>query len=164
MSENVLSISESAQSSGFKPAGMGYRLLATIVDGFILNIALLPLQLIMYGGMFMGQQENTELSMVQGLSTALYYVGIFFITPLYYNWFYKNKSSTPGKMLFNMKVLDDESGQKFQGYWRCFMREVIGKMVSGVLLGIGFIIGIFRSDKKCLHDMIAGSRVVKKIS
>lgn len=42
------------------------------------------------------------------------------------------------------------------------LREVIGKFVSGLVLGIGFFWAIWDKDNQTWHDKIAGTVVVRK--
>ena len=80
----------------------------------------------------------------------------------YYGWFYKNKGATPGKMIFKMKVVDFESGQNI-GYGKMFLREFVGKFCSALILGFGFFMIAWRQDKRGLHDLIAGTQVIRRV-
>ena len=35
----------------------------------------------------------------------------------------------------------------------------LGSWISAVILGVGYLVAAFRSDKRALHDLIAGTRV-----
>ncbi|MEC8625210.1 MAG: RDD family protein [Bdellovibrionota bacterium] len=94
---------------------------------------------------------------------AAYSVGVIIswtIGFFYFGWFYKNKGGSPGKLILGLRVRDYETKENI-GYWRAFLREYIGKLISGVLLLLGFIMAAFRSDKKALHDMLSGTQVVQ---
>mgnify|MGYP000197082409 CR=1 FL=1 len=41
------------------------------------------------------------------------------------------------------------------------LREIVGKFVSGIILGIGYIMAGFDRNKQGLHDRIAGTYVIK---
>jgi len=47
-------------------------------------------------------------------------------------------------------------------YGAMFMREVVGKIVSAIILNIGFIIAAFDDRKQALHDKMANTVVVHK--
>jgi len=151
------------------PGKMRYRLVSSIIDNGILFIFFTPMQflLIMGGGIFASRtniDKDSALAVVLfGAFVLTYIIGSFFLMTFYYNWFYKNKSSTPGKMIMQLEVLEKGSGNKFYGLGNCFLREVIGKSLSSTLF-IGFIMGILSREKKCLHDIISKTRVVRKIS
>lgn len=64
-----------------------------------------------------------------------------------------------GKKLLGLKVIK-ENGKCPIGLVDALIREVIGKFVSSILLGIGFLIIGFNPKKQGLHDMIAKTYVV----
>ena len=47
------------------------------------------------------------------------------------------------------------------GYGTAFLREVIGKFISSILLCIGYLMVAFDGQKQGLHDKIAGTYVIK---
>ena len=83
-----------------------------------------------------------------------------FISFFYFGWFYNNKGGTPGKLIFGLKVVDNET-REYIGYWRAFFREYFCKIISTVTLFMGFIMAGLRDDKRALHDMIIGTQVVQ---
>ena len=64
-----------------------------------------------------------------------------------------------GKRLFGLKVVGMK-GEAPIGLTDALLREVIGKIVSGILIGIGFLWIGFDSEKQGLHDKIAKTYVV----
>ena len=70
-------------------------------------------------------------------------------------------NATLGKMAMNIIVLRSSGSKLSLG--RIALREIIGKMVSGILLCIGYIMVAFSSKKQGLHDKIADSVVVYKV-
>jgi uncharacterized RDD family membrane protein YckC len=46
-------------------------------------------------------------------------------------------------------------------YGRAALREVVGKFLSGILLGIGYLMVAFDSKKQGLHDRLANTFVIK---
>jgi len=66
---------------------------------------------------------------------------------------------TPGKMALRIKVIRTDGSQP--SYGRAALREVLGKFVSSILLGIGYLMVIFDSQKQGLHDKIADTYVIK---
>lgn len=66
-----------------------------------------------------------------------------------------------GKYLMGI-VTVDEHGQPLD-YGKSFTRAIC-RIFSGVLLGMGFLIGLFDDEGKTLHDRIAGTRVIMKQS
>ena len=82
------------------------------------------------------------------------------------------RSQTVGQYLFNIQVFDIKKNKRV-GFWRyMFIRDFFGKtLVIGALPIIGLIfmpfyslvdhLFIFRKDRRTVHDLIAGTRVVK---
>jgi len=77
----------------------------------------------------------------------------------YYVTFTGYGGQTPGKMALRIKVIRTDGGEV--SYGTAAMREVLGKFVSGILLGIGYLMVAFDANKQGLHDKIAGTYVVK---
>ena len=67
---------------------------------------------------------------------------------------------TLGKKALGIKVVDIEG--KTPTYMTFFLREVVGKLISGIILGIGYLMVIWDPNKQGLHDKIASTYVVKK--
>jgi uncharacterized RDD family membrane protein YckC len=120
-------------------AGFWKRLGAIIIDGLIVGAA------------------NSILFVVSwGLFTP-----IFFIT----EWLYfalmesSTKQATLGKMALGI-VVTDMDGKRLS-FGRATGRY-FGKIVSGIILCIGFIMIAFTEKKQGLHDMMANTLVVNK--
>jgi uncharacterized RDD family membrane protein YckC len=64
-----------------------------------------------------------------------------------------------GKMALSIKVTDMD-GQRIS-FGKALLRS-IGKIISGMIIFIGYIIAAFTEKKQALHDMIASTLVVKK--
>jgi uncharacterized RDD family membrane protein YckC len=84
-------------------------------------------------------------------STATYY---------YYIYFYTKTGATPGKAVFKLKVVDAGDGGLLTKR-QVVIRELVGKSISGIIFGIGFLMACFRADKRALHDLMADSRVIQ---
>ena len=69
------------------------------------------------------------------------------------------KQATLGKMALGIKVTD-LNGNRI-GFGKATGR-FFGKILSGIILDIGFIMAGFTEKKQGLHDMIAGTLVVMK--
>lgn len=68
------------------------------------------------------------------------------------------KQATLGKMAVGLKVTTS-SGEKPE-IGKIILRETIGKIVSGIILYVGFLMVAFTKKKQGLHDMIADTVVV----
>lgn len=121
------------------PAAFGRRLVASFVDELIISIVSLGLSFVV-GSAALG----TILSLVINLS---------------YFWFMTGwLSSTPGKKMLGIELRHD-SGRV--GFGRAFRREVIGKIISVLGLGLGFLWIAIDPQKRGWHDMIAGTRAIR---
>lgn len=67
--------------------------------------------------------------------------------------------ATVGKAIVGIKIVQ-ENGHSV-GYGRALGRH-LATYLSGLLLGIGFLMVAFRDDKRGLHDLIAGTVVVRR--
>tara|TARA_B100000945_G_C19980924_1_gene412080 strand:+ start:67 stop:516 length:450 start_codon:yes stop_codon:yes gene_type:complete len=70
-----------------------------------------------------------------------------------------NFMATPGKMALGI-VVTDYQNQKIsfaQASGRHF-----GKIISGIIIGIGFIMAAFTEKKQGLHDIMSGTLIVNK--
>jgi len=96
-----------------------------------------------------------------GLGATL---GTIVIVTIAYGVFFLNllrKGMTPGKWLLGEKVVESTSGD-YPGLWRMILREIIGKFISGLFLGLGYFWAIWDRDGQAWHDKIAGTVVVQK--
>jgi uncharacterized RDD family membrane protein YckC len=102
-------------------------------------------------------------------TNPLYAVGVFAIfffnvvvPVLYHVIFLVTAGATPGKMAFRIKVVD-EKGEEHITISRAFLREVVGKVASLLILGIGFLMPLWDAKRQALHDKIAHTVVVKAV-
>lgn len=90
---------------------------------------------------------------------AIPYIGRI-IAIFYETLFIGLLGTTPGKMAFGLVVID-EKGRYPIGLVRAFLR-FIGKIISGLIIFIGFLLIIVDDKKRGLHDKIASTYVVYK--
>lgn len=84
-------------------------------------------------------------------------IGIYF----YCVWTVVRLGGSPAKLLFHLRVIDAQTGQRLS-LRRAVVRELIGKYFTCGIFIVGFLWPLLRSDRRALHDLVAGS-VVKKI-
>ena len=131
-----------------KKSGLFRRWVANFIDPIIVTIMFFIL-LVIFINIF-----GSSSAPVIAMAIALIGYGIFFF------WFL-SKGMTLGKWLMGEMVVEKLSGN-YPGFWRMILREVIGKFVSGMLLGLGFLWAIWDKDNQAWHDKIAGTVVVRK--
>lgn len=139
-------------------AGLFRRWFATSIDPLLAFLLWLVVVVVvggilgtLEGGLF-GSFGVTILAIV--IVTIGY--GIFYLKML-------SQGATPGKWIMGEQVVNKADGG-FPGLGRMFVREIVGKFVSGIFLGIGYFWAIFDPDSQAWHDKIAGTVVVKKSS
>jgi uncharacterized RDD family membrane protein YckC len=68
---------------------------------------------------------------------------------------------TPGKKLLGLQVVNSQTGQ-IPGFGKMFLREIIGRILSGLFLGLGYFWALFDKNSQAWHDKLAGTVVVKR--
>ena len=144
------------------PGGFWIRFVAVVIDSLILML------LSNVVGQILGKMglPGNIVELPKDPKQLIAFQSIFgliisaFISFFYFGWFYSNKGGSPGKLIFGLKVVDNET-REYIGYWRAFLREYFCKIISTIILFIGFIMAGLRSDKRALHDMITGTQVVQ---
>lgn len=151
-----------------KPASRFKRYLASIIDSIILSIP--------YAFFIFYDMSGAELNLFVE-------VGIFLIifSPifLYFPLFERSRyCSTPGKMIFKMRVLTDDG--KRLSFWKSSIRYLLSILLvilinttkdlmdesyylilMCALMSIYTLPIYFTKDRKLLHDIITGTKVVK---
>jgi uncharacterized RDD family membrane protein YckC len=130
-------------------AGFWRRVAAVLIDGLILSVVTVP------AGLSMGDGDPTGPGALSpGLVTLSTVV----------QWLYyallesSSKQATVGKMALGIRVTDLDGGRISFG--RATGRY-FGKILSGLILGIGFLMAAFTERKQALHDLLAGTLVVR---
>lgn len=149
-----LNLQTNITAKTFHPAGFWLRFGAAMIDGMIINIVTIPAALLLKPLLrTLGFSEliASLLTIPVGLIATFFFAG----------YFYSTRGATPGKMVLGLKVLNDENGT-YPSFIASGFRDTLGKYLSIVVLGIGYLMVAFRSDKRGLHDLIFNTQVVKK--
>jgi uncharacterized RDD family membrane protein YckC len=140
--------------------GFWLRFVAVIIDGLLVGMVVWPVSAII--GLIVGiaggsvGMPMTGVHLVGGIVRS----GLFFFT----GWIYEAamessaKQATVGKMALALKVTD------LQGQRVSFARATgrhFAKIISKLTLLIGYIMAGFTQRKQALHDMIAGTLVMR---
>jgi uncharacterized RDD family membrane protein YckC len=127
-----------------------------IVCLFLATIALavLVLTTIWFGGR-LGGEINDEVMALAGYSSALIVMASGF---LYFTLFVGLRGQTPGKILFGLRIVR-VNGEEMT-YGRACIRS-LGWILSLLLFSVGFLMIAFTRQKQGLHDMLAGTYVVR---
>jgi uncharacterized RDD family membrane protein YckC len=133
------------------PAGFWIRFIAFVFDAIILVVILYGISLAL-GESYIQVSRNGEPAPEQSLTFQI----LQFLVPLLYGaGFLAAFGTTPGKKVLNVHVFD-ETGKRKLSFFRALGRE-LSKYLSAIILLIGYIMAAFRSDKRALHDLMAGT-------
>lgn len=153
-------------------AGFWMRFVAYLIDGIILScvqfILVMPVLAIFGIGIASKAQElesGDEAAAMGFVATfmafiVLYQIVFYVLQTLYHSLMESSKfQGSVGKLALGLKVTDVD-GNKVE-FGKALVRN-LGKIVSGYILLIGYIMAAFTDKKQGLHDMIASTLVVKK--
>jgi len=149
------------EAGGFFP-----RLLASLVDGVILlalNLLLLsPVFLVL---LFREAFQTADLlkdwaflGILAGCGLMIFGANLWYVVG---GW--ARTGRTPGKALLRLSVVavaPAGGAPPGIGLKRAFLRFLAWNL-SSALLGIGFLLVLFRKDRRALHDLLAGTRVIR---
>lgn len=152
-----------AQTRSSEPAGFWLRVGATLLDGVLLSV------LGTAGGLMLLATVNWQYNAFAGLgglrpSIEPSGVEIVLFVALA-GWIYyaafeaSGYRATPGKMAFGIEVTDLEGHPV--GFETATGRH-FGKVLSGLILMVGYMMAGFTEKKQALHDIMAGTLITKR--
>jgi uncharacterized RDD family membrane protein YckC len=143
------------------------RLVAAILDTIFATICLAP-ALFMIGaaavsGSLTGNQGEAEAAVLLA-ALPLLLIG-FLVVLVVQVWLLTTRGQTLGKLLLKIRIVrfDNEANP---GFVRAvLLRVIVPAIIScvpllGSVFGIVDVCFIFRDDHRCIHDLIAGTKVV----
>ncbi len=89
-------------------------------------------------------------------------VGMAFLTLFIINVMIMTRSTTLGKLVLNMKVINRRNGKDLK-FVEMFFRETLGKFISLIFFAIGFIWIMIDNEHRAWHDLVFGTLVVELI-
>lgn len=140
-------------------AGFWIRFLAYVIDSLIMSVVFCPLG---FGVGLAGAAAEVDENSPAWLGVNLLLNGVSIIAGWLYFSLMESSSwqATLGKKLLKLKVTD------MNGYQLTFGKATgryFGKMLSGMICFIGFIMVAFTEKRQGLHDILAGTLVVKDV-
>ena len=147
------------RAAALPKAGFWIRMAAWIADVVCLFLAtivlaLLILTTIWLGGR-LGGEINDQVMGLAGYSSAIIVIATGF---LYFTLFVGACGQTPGKRLFGQKVVC--ANDQEMTYGRACLRSLCW-ILSLLLFSVGFLMIAFTWQKRGLHDMLAGTYVIR---
>ncbi len=165
-----------------QPAGFWIRVLALIIDAILFGIFRMAIGFVLNVAGIMREPTDAEQQMLQkiaqegggpaelfGASMRIFHeTGTFLATGFFLLltmaatlYFISVKGGTPGKLALGLRIRMADT-DKNPPAWRAFLREVVGKgFLWPLTLGIGAYMVAFNKKKRGLHDIAAGTVVVK---
>lgn len=148
-------------SSEVELAGRGMRLLAAIVDGLLVGVAIWCAGMLPVFKPLLLAAGTPTMTSLNFTSTA-FGVAVFLLMQ---GWLLVTRGQTIAKMLFKLRIVRSDGA------------KVDALRLLGLRYGVGFVIGlnslasgiwglvdcllIFRESRQCLHDSIADTKVIK---
>lgn len=152
-------------------AGFWVRFAAYLVDGVILGIpfgAIVIGLIFMYGGFGALMHRNGpidphEVPLILGPMLLMFWMTMLVFLAVQWLYFAGLESSerqaTIGKSVMSLRVTNAEGRRLSFGH---ATGRFFAKLVSGLIpLGIGYIMAAFTERKQALHDLIAGTLVLR---
>jgi uncharacterized RDD family membrane protein YckC len=157
-----------AVPSGFSAyAGFWIRFLATLIDSAVLTVVMLPIVILAFVLLGVaGAATSMTRRGPDAAANAAVLVFTLVVAPTFMAiaWFYEAKmtssakQATLGKIALGLKVIDKE-GKRLS-----FMHATgryFAKMINNFTFYVGWIMAGFTERKQGLHDIIAGTYVIK---
>lgn len=118
------------------------RFLAVLIDAVIIMIVGVIL------GTIFGQDSPIAqlLNMLVAMGYYVYMVGTY--------------GATFGKRAMNIKIVKEGGGEQVN-YVDAFLREIVGKFISGIVFFVGYLWMLWDPKKQTWHDKIAKTIVIK---
>lgn len=128
-------------------ATMGERFLAFLIDGSI-EAVLVAVFLVYYA------ESSLDSEALKRIAPGVIPWAYMTLCEFFFH-------RTLGKCLLRIQLRADSSESGYPSFFRILLRETIGKLVSGLILGIGFLAGFWNDKHKTWADRMASTVVVR---
>lgn len=149
--------------TGQRLAGAGARLVAVILNNLIAVASMIPGGILLVIGS--SGHEGESINTLQGMGMGLMLLGVIALF-IYQLMLYLRTGQTIGKKLMQVKVVSFTDGT-VPGFGGLIgLREIVVKLIGAIPL-IGFVFQIvdacfiFRTDRRCVHDLMANTKVIE---
>lgn len=140
----------------FHYGGFWIRFVALFIDGLITGFASATVEAILLPRLAFSRPGAVPAMAIATVGVA-YLVGIG-ISCAYESLFVYKLGATPGKIIFGLRVVRPDGGPISLGR---SVGRYFAKMLSGIVLAIGYIMAAFDVENRALHDMLVDTRVIK---
>lgn len=154
----VAATSHGHASRKFVYGGFWIRLVGSFIDGIIINIGSFVLGFIIGLGLIAVQIDPVDPDEMMIVNIIIQLVS--FAGSLAYMVFFMGRyGATPGMMALGLKIIVAGGGKV--SYARAAGRY-FASILSGIILGIGYLMIAFDDKKRSLHDRICDTRIIKE--
>lgn len=144
-------VEEEVRLVGFFP-----RFTAFLADYFVLTAVMTAVMAVLPSSMELKDTKDPWVIIQQRTFWILLALDLG-VRGLFHVMFNAHFGGTPGKILIGAKIVAEDGSPI--GYRRAIARYFAG-WLSVLSLGAGFLFVAFRPDRRALHDLLAGTRVV----
>jgi len=152
-----------AQPGQFVYAGFWVRFLAKFLDGIIINVVCIVLNMLLAVLLLGSMNYFTAKAEPGNLAPFLIFQAVTMVLNTaiglgYAIFFIRKFSATPGKMALGLKLVRADGSPLTVGR---IVGRYFSEVVSSIILFIGYIMAGFDEEKRALHDRICDTRVIK---
>ena len=144
MEYNVVSDDVPEGMSALEIASVGQRLGAFLVD-LVISVV------VGIAGSVIGSAISGDLSAINFLVSIGYWIVVLILVA--------TRGQSPGKMAIGIKIVKTDG--RAIGFGTTLIREIIGKLISSIIILLGYIWILFDGQRQGWHDKIASTYVVK---
>ena len=141
LGQPATSVDVAGETVAVEYMGFWIRLAAAIIDGIIISIIFG----ILFAFIFSETILRDIVNVICGWAYHTLFIGL--------------RGQTPGKMVLRIKVVNEQGVVPGLGY--AALREIPGKIISGIVFLLGYIWVAFDSRKQAWHDKMAKTYVVR---
>lgn len=139
-------------------AGILVRFAAVLLDGVVPLAISIPAAIVFWLVLTMPNLRGDTLEIVAVFVGLLTLVGFScYSATVLALWAY---GLTPGKWMLGIRVVNRETILP-AGFWRMALREIVGKLISGILCYLGYIWALVDANRQGWHDKIAKTLVIR---
>jgi uncharacterized RDD family membrane protein YckC len=153
----------SAGISRWHYGGFWIRFCGVIIDGILMQLVRIPMSLLILGAVMSPLQTLQSRANPMALTGAMLTLTLvsMLVAFLYEVIMIRYYGATVGKMAIGVKVIRTDGSDVG---WGVSIGRYFMKIVSGIILAIGYIMAGFDDEKRALHDRVCDTRVVYKRS
>ena len=141
-------------------AGFWIRFVARVIDAVILAVVTTVLRAPLFLALGLSRAAVLSPMLVPGM------IGVFVLSLMintvvgvaYEAYFVSTRGATPGKMALGLKIVRAGGGGISPAL---AIGRYFSQLLSGIILGIGYIMAAFDAEKRSLHDRLCETRVIR---